>query len=40
MAGGKAESMGPALSLAVLLGERTHWDVAIGNSVFCLSFKL
>lgn len=36
MGGGKgAESMGPALSLAVLLGERTHWDVAIGNSV-CL----
>lgn len=39
MAGGKvAESVGPALGLAVLLGERTHWDVAIGNSVFLFVF--
>ena len=34
MGGGKvAEGMGPALDLSTLLGEKTHWDVTIGNSV-------
>ena len=31
-----AETIGPALELAVFLGDRTHWDVTIGNSLFCL----
>ena len=31
-----AETIGPALELAVFLGDRTHWDVTIGKSLFCL----
>ena len=37
-----AETIGPALELAVFLGDRTYWDVTIGNSLLfvCLFFKL